>query len=224
MGLLIDLYSKKFINEAEIDGQPADDPNTTPTDYTDEGNPENQQQEENNNPPQNEEENDYDDSGEYRENDNNEPDNRETTDYTEMDDQEGQDQGQQGDNGQNNEDDNKDQPVDDLKSKEEELYSNLTPEQLDIKHKELKNRYLDMFDITSEIIDRINDAAISEETIGVIKYISETLSELRDMLSDYVNSIYQTKSYIENSINYNRFLAVLNGINKILEEIPKKED
>jgi hypothetical protein len=44
------------------------------------------------------------------------------------------------------------------------------------------------------------------------------------MLVDYMNNVYQGKSYIENSINYNRFLAVLNGINKILEEVEKKQD
>ena len=115
-------------------------------------------------------------------------------------------------------------PVDELKAQEEEMYSNLTPEQLDVKHKELKTRFLDMYDMTTELVDRIGDAIITEENIGVIEYVSKNLNNLRTMLSDYVSSIYSTKSYIENSINYNRFLAVLNGINKMLEQIPEKEE
>lgn len=112
--------------------------------------------------------------------------------------------------------------VDEHKEEEEDLYENLTPEQLDIKHKELKNRYLEMFDTTTSVIDRIGDVAVAEENFEIIKYVSNTLSNLRDMLTDYINSVYKTKSYIENLVNYNKFLAVLNGINDILEEMNKK--
>ena len=112
-------------------------------------------------------------------------------------------------------------PVDELKAKEEELLSKLTPEQLDIMHKELKTKYLDMFDTVNAIIDRIGDAGIDEDSISVIEYVSTELSTLKNMIADYMESVYKTKSYIENSVNYNRFLAVLHGIQKILEEIDK---
>lgn len=112
--------------------------------------------------------------------------------------------------------------VDEHKEHEEDLYENLTPEQLDIKHRELKDRYLDLFDTTTSVIDRINDISVVEENLEIIKYVSNTLSNLRDMLTDYINSVYKTKSYVENLVNYNKFLAVLNGINDILEEMNKK--
>ena len=79
-----------------------------------------------------------------------------------------------------------------------------------------------MFDTTTSVIDRIGDVAVAEENFEIIKYVSNTLSNLRDMLTDYINSVYKTKSYIENLVNYNKFLAVLNGINDILEEMNKK--
>ena len=113
--------------------------------------------------------------------------------------------------------------VDEHKAQEEDdLYEDLTPEQLDIKHKELKNRYLEMFDTVTSVIDRIGDVSVAEENLEIITYVSNTLSGLRDMLTDYINSVYKTKSYIENLVNYNKFLAVLNGINEILEEMNKK--
>ena len=64
--------------------------------------------------------------------------------------------------------------------------------------------------------------SVVEENLEIIKYVSNTLSNLRDMLTDYINSVYKTKSYIENLVNYNKFLAVLNGISDILEEMNKK--
>ena len=114
--------------------------------------------------------------------------------------------------------------VDENKKAEEEIFSNLTHDQLDIKHKELKNQYLQMYDMTSEIIDRISSINISEDITFVVDYVSTTLSNLRDMVVDYINDVYKTKSYTENLINYNRFLATLSGINKILEEIDKTEE
>lgn len=116
---------------------------------------------------------------------------------------------------------NEDEEVDENKKTEEEIFGDLTHDQLDIKHKELKNQYLNLYDMTTEIIDRISSIAISEEITFVIDYVSTTLSNLRDMVVDYINDVYKTKSYTENLINYNRFLATLSGINKILEEINK---
>lgn len=208
MGYFLQKFGIKPFSEAEVDGRDLSGPNAQPADYTDnveDGAPaqpapqEAQEPPEGNEPP---------------------PENGDTTDYTEQD------------PGDMSNDDGEEapppeaedvQPVNLIKQQEEEIYD-LSPEQLDIKHKELKTQFLSMYDITTAIIDRIGDASINEENIGVVEYISDTLSRLRTMLTDYVDSIYASKSYMENFVAYNRFLAVLNGINKLLEEIDKKED
>lgn len=203
------------LNEVEIDGQEAGDPGADqPNDYSAEGDQGNEP------PPQ-------DDGGAQDMPDDNygQDPNDPPTDYT--DDDSGGDDGGYDDGGGDGgapPTEESDSPVDDLKSKEEEIYSSLTPEQLDIKHRELKNQYLKMYDTTSSLIDRIGEIGISEDKIVVIEYISNNLSNLRDMLSDYVDKVYQTKSFIENSINYNRFLAVLSGISKMLEELEDKDE
>ena len=115
-------------------------------------------------------------------------------------------------------------PVDGIKKKEEEILANLTPEELDIKHKELKTQFLAMFDMTTELIERINNISLDPEDVPIVEYASNNLAKLRTMLGDYMESAYKTKSYTENYVNYNRFLATLNGISKILEEINKNED
>ena len=115
-------------------------------------------------------------------------------------------------------------PVDGIKKKEEEILADLTPEELDIKHRELKKQFLAMFDTTTNLIERINNISLNTEHIPVIEYISNKLAQLRTMLCDYMESVYKTKSYTENYVNYNRFLAALNGISKILEEINKNDD
>ena len=155
----------------------------------------------------------------------------ETTDYTDenqfpMDDGGGDDIGgdPEGDGAPPEGSSDEEQPVDELKQSEEELYSDLTPEQLDIKHKELKSNFLTMYDVIVGIIERLGDIATTEDNVPVVEYITSECTRIKDMITDYVNSVYQTKSHTENLINYNRFLAVLGGINKILEEMNKKED
>lgn len=242
MGLFIKNY--QIIKEVEVNGQKVGDDKET-NDYTsanDSGEESNNNQ--NNNASDNNEEDtttDYtkdteetDDNQNTDNDQNNDQDNNEedTTDYTQMDDENTEDNpddtGEGTDETNNSGDDTtsggdeEPQEVDDIKAKEEELFKNLTPEQLDIKHRELKNKFLDMFDMVNNIIERIGNMSVEE--ISTIEYISNTLSNLRTMLTDYVNSVYKTKSYTENLINYNRFLAVLNGVGKILEEIGKKKD
>lgn len=230
MGLLFD-YTKsmKPVTEAEVDGESMDN-DAQATDYTNDASSNDQQ------PPaedgvnnqtaeENNDQGNQDPNPEYQDQYNNQP-----TDYTDQPDDEGDippeengnnnDQGNQGggDNQQSEEE------VDDLKAKEEELYANLTPDQLDIKHKELKGQFLSMFDMVSELVERIGNTGTNEENIKIVEYISNNLINLKDMISDYVNDVYQTKSYIENSIMYNRFLAALNAINKLLEEIQVKDN
>lgn len=208
-------YFRTLLNEAEVDGQPVGE-EEVPADYTSEGEPpQNQPAEEaqpTDQPPA----------------DNESPEN---TDAPPIDYTEGMDDGGDPENGGAPADTGTPPPdggetsvVDDLKHQEEELYNELTPEQLDIKHKELKTQYLNMYDNVIAIIDRIGDINVAEQNIGTVEYVSNTLASLKDMLTDYVNDVYRTKSYIENSINYNRFLAILNGINKILEEMNSKND
>lgn len=212
------------INEAEADGQDMSDPNDQPAEYgaddtmtneTDTGT----EEQNSDNEPQ--------DSGDHvvEEPSVDNSDEESTMDYNDADMNSGNEEN--GNSGESvSADTEEEQPVNDIKRQEEEIYNNanMTPEQLDIKHKELKSQFLAMYDLTSSIIDRIGDASINEENIAVVEFISENLSRLRTMLTDYIESVYAGKSYIENAVTFNRFLATLNGINKMLEQIEKKED
>lgn len=223
MGYFREKFGFGPLIEAEIDGQTSED---QPTDYTADGGGEEAP------PPPTDEGNAENNPPEEQPANNKQPTEEppveggeETTDYTEMGDEEGA--GEEGGEGGGGEEapppPEEEKPVDELKQQEEEMYG-LSPDKLDIRHKELKKQFLDMYDSTSTIIDKISDAAISEENLGAVEFITETLSKLRTTLSDYLNNVYSGNSYIENVANFNRFLAVLNGVNKILEDLDKNQD
>lgn len=220
MGYFLNKFGVKPIMEAEVDGEDLGDANQQ--DYTSSEEPSNQVQEDNTQEENTDQQQDTADEDTTNSDDNQEDG---TTDYTEDDSTDDMDDTGTDDGASSNQSSGgqAEQPVDDIKKQEEELIG-LTPTQLDIKHTELKNQYLNMFDIVISIIERLDDISIDKDTIPVIEYISDTLANLKTRLSDYVENVYSIKSYIENSINYNRFLAVLNGIQKILEEINKNNN
>lgn len=225
MGYFLRKFGLQPIVEAEADGENIGGGDDA-TDYTQDNTEQNQ-----NNTTETTNQEDQIDNTDNADQDNNADqtdDNQDTTDYNDLDaaNSENNDDNQDNNTAENDTDEGQKATVDDLKKQEEDIYAsaNLSPEQLDIKHKELKQNYLKMYDITTNIIDRIGDASVNEDNIRVIEYISEELNKLRNMITDYVNSVYSGKSYIENAINFNRFLAVLNGINKMLEEIDKMDN
>lgn len=230
MGFFHYKFGIKPIIEADIDGQSGDDASTdytsddssnTPppaeggeetTDYTEQPDDNSQDQ---NTDQQSDDNQPSDDTAEGGE---------ETTDYTDMDDEGGEGSPEETEGGSESAPtQDSETPVDDLKQQEEEMYG-LSTEKLEIRHKELKKQYLELYDTTVSILDRIGSASVQEEDIGVIEYVSSTLSNFRTMITDYIDKVYPLNSYIENSVNYNRFLAVLQGINKILEDLAKKDN
>lgn len=111
--------------------------------------------------------------------------------------------------------------ADDARGLENELFKDLTKDQIDIKHRELKSNFTDLYNSTSNIIDRVNAIPNNDNYMQAIAFVSKQLSSLRQMIADYMTNVYSTKSYMENTVNYNRFLATLKGINDILDEINK---
>lgn len=219
------LKNRKVLNEVEVDGQPVDDENTPPDDYTSDGGEDTQAPA---------------DAG------SDQPDGSEggeeapAEDYTQDggDDaggdpdtggDEGGDPGAEGDPEAGGEDaggeaggDGSEEQADDARGLEQEIFADLTPPQLALKHQELKSNFLKIYDSTASIIDRINEIPSDERFTTSISYVNKQLSTFRDTLTDYINDVYSTKSYMENQVNYYKFLNVLHSINQILDEINKE--
>lgn len=150
----------------------------------------------------------------------------ETTDYTQDDGTGGEgDPNAAGDTGNMGDTDGGEKTDDEIKQLEDELFSSFSPEQIEIKNRELKTLYINLYDTTTDIITRINDIPKIEKYLPIVEFISDKLSELRSTISDYLNGgTFKSLSYTENMINYNKFVAVLHGINKIIEEIKVEDD
>ena len=109
----------------------------------------------------------------------------------------------------------------DINKIEEELFSSLTPKQIAIKNHELKNQFIELYSIIGSTLVRINDISKTNENINVLKFITEKLLELREMIDFNITTAYQTRTYIENNIIYQQCIATLNAIAEIIDNIPK---
>lgn len=111
-----------------------------------------------------------------------------------------------------------------LQDAENQIFSDLTPEQLQIRVKELKNNYFELYKSLLPIIDRVNNIPKITKNVKIIEYILTNLNKLQEMIPYYLNNTFDTKTYIENDINYQQYLVVINTINKILKQISSKTD
>jgi len=113
-----------------------------------------------------------------------------------------------------------------LKKIEAELFSSLTPEQIAIKNAELKQRFIDIYTTIGNTLGRINDVPKSDDNIETLKFITDKLLELREMIDFNITTAYQTRTYIENNIIYQQCLSTLNAICDIISSIhsPAEEE
>ena len=74
------------------------------------------------------------------------------------------------------------------------------------------------------ILNRVIFINKNEVIIKVSEYITGKMEDMKDRLVDYLNYIYDSKSYIENLIYYKQCYSVLEGIALILKEIEPKEE
>ena len=105
-----------------------------------------------------------------------------------------------------------------------DIFSSLSAEEQQIKIKELKGLYQQMYTSCDELLDRINNLEFTEDSLPVMNRITYALYDLKKYISEYIISIFPRKSYIENDIAFNRFLMILNSVKDILSKYQKKSE
>ena len=118
-------------------------------------------------------------------------------------------------------DNNSDEEVNDDNT---DIFSSLSAEEQQIKIKELKGLYQQMYTSCDELLDRINNLEFTEDSLPVMTRITYALYDLKKYISEYIISIFPRKSFIENDIAFNRFLMILNSVKDILSRYQKKSE
>lgn len=117
------------------------------------------------------------------------------------------------------EDDAANDPNAKLKELEKSIFDQLSTEQKALKTKELKTLFNSVYDKCSEIINTISSADRNPEQAKVYDYVMSSLTDLQKYIKDYLFQIYDSKTYIENMVQLQKYLTVLDTVSNIFEEV-----
>jgi hypothetical protein len=112
---------------------------------------------------------------------------------------------------------------DEIKQMETELFSNMSPEQIEIKQTELKTQFVSLYANIEKCIDRLSKVNRVEDNIRPIEFVTRKLLELKDLVRDSLIQSYDTRSYVENQIILQRHMAIFSTLTNILEELGKNK-
>ena len=104
------------------------------------------------------------------------------------------------------------------------MFGDLSAAELAARDRKLRQNMATLYDLCNVIMNRVIFINKNEVVIKVSEYITGKMEDMKDRLVDYLNYIYDSKSYIENLIYYKQCYSVLEGIALILKEIEPKEE
>ena len=108
-----------------------------------------------------------------------------------------------------------------LKELEKSIFDHLPIELQKAKNVELKKLYTDTYNKCQSIIDIISTADKQPDQVKIYDYILNTLLDLQKYITDYLSNIYDSKTYIENMTELQKYLAILDTVNGVFEDMAK---
>ena len=115
-------------------------------------------------------------------------------------------------------------PSQKLKDIEKSIFDQLTPEQQKTKTAELKNLYSETYDKCQSIIDIVGGIEKAPNQAKIYDYIVKNLLDLQKYIRDYLENLFDSKTYIENMTELQKYLAILDTINNVFNELQKKSE
>lgn len=106
-----------------------------------------------------------------------------------------------------------------LKELEKSIFDQLSDEQKTLKTKELKSLFNTVYNKCTDIVSNISSAERSPEQAKIYDYVMNSLTDLQKYIKDYLFQIFDSKTYIENMVQLQKYLTVLDTVSNIFEEV-----
>lgn len=123
-------------------------------------------------------------------------------------------------------DDSLDSPENDphqrLKELENEIFDQLSEQEKQMKINELKKLYGVLIDKADSLYKLTQEISKTDDTVKIIDYTLNTILDLKTYLKDYVIDVYDNRTYLQNSVNFQKFLTIFDAIHSIFKEIKKQ--
>jgi len=103
-----------------------------------------------------------------------------------------------------------------------DIFASLTAEEQQMKIMELKNQFNSLYVSCDDLLEKLNAISVDEDSSDFINRMSTSLFDLRTYIADYLIYTFSQKSFVENDIMFNRFLAIVNSMSIALEKFQKR--
>lgn len=116
------------------------------------------------------------------------------------------------------------EPPTEMQMIDNNMFADLSSTELAARDRKLRQDLATLYDLCNVILNRVIFINKNEQVIKISEYISGKMEDMKDRIVDYLNYIYDSKSYIENMVYYKQCYSLLQGIALILQEIEPKEE
>lgn len=100
-----------------------------------------------------------------------------------------------------------------------DMFASLTAEEQQLKIMELKKLYSELFNSVDDILYKLSNTDVTDDTMETLSRVTGILCNLKGQIYEYIINIFPHKSFLENDINYNRFLSILHSVSAVIIEI-----
>ena len=109
-----------------------------------------------------------------------------------------------------------------LKELEAEIFDQLSESEKQMKINELKKLYGLLIDKADSLYKLTQEISKTDDTVKMIDYTLNTLMDLKTYMKDYVIDVFDNRTYLQNSVNFQKFLTIFDAIHSIFKEIKKQ--
>lgn len=111
------------------------------------------------------------------------------------------------------------EPSDELHQIEQEIFADISTDQMNIKVTELKKQFKKLNSVITSSIDKIDRVSRTTYDDSMIEFAVRKLMELKEYSKDYLLKTFNTKTYIENQVELQRIIITFNLITNLFSEI-----
>lgn len=116
-----------------------------------------------------------------------------------------------------------DQTKSKLQEIEDKIFDDLSETDKANKIGELKRLFMDLHSNCNSIIEMIDDIPKNENTLKIIDFINKSLEDTKRFILDYITNTFDSKSYMENMAEFQKYITVLYSIRDVLDELKNGE-
>lgn len=110
-------------------------------------------------------------------------------------------------------------PGAELDQADQELFKDLKPEQIEVRDRELKERFQDLYTIITETLEKLNKVTKTSYDARMLELSLKQLINLKDLVLVAVTRNFKAKTYLENKIELNKLVTVFNQITNTIGTI-----